>query len=302
MSKMDNTTVIKTTARFQEANEPNRQKPIIRIDGAPPTIYEDFNELPNTIRASIDSGRDNPFRPDGKIYKSADPIVDYYKFGPNQSRANSPTDSQLLLNVNQTSAQKSSWFRRKRKTTSKKEAKNGIDEKTGEEKKKSCWRRICCCCSCSFRCCKKSANSQSQVEPKTIHEARSRRQVEEDAKRANDLALEIADSNTKDNKNNQQILGKLSATNPKQTKSVVVKDYSNSGEVKFKNGTSTTTISPLVPINVKQQQPNLRAPEEGLGTGGSDKNSDKQDNIIANESTVTTTKVKTTKPSKCIIS
>lgn len=299
MNKIDNGTVIKTTARFQEANEPNRQKPIIRIDGAEPTIYRDFEDLPNTIRASIDSGRDNPFRPDGKIYKSADPIVDFYKFGPNQSRTNSPIDSKLLLNANQSSTDQSlSWFRRKRKAgvaTKKLNQNIKIDDSTGELKR-SCWRRFCCCCF-SFKCCNKgqSAQRDAQPEPKTIHEARTCLQAEEDAKRANDLALEIADSNKEDSK--LSLLGKLSRTNPKQTKSVVVKENDNSGELEFKNGTRTITPMP----NDGKQRPNPQVSEAGAG-GGSDKVSDMQHICIGNESTMTATKVKTTKPTKCVIS
>lgn len=148
--------IIKTTARFQEADEPIKQKPILQVDPlASGNMIQLHPPLPNTIRASIDSGRDNPFRPDGKIYKSADPIVDFYKFGPNQSRTNSPTDSQLLMpqvdgiaNKNGKDAQ-----RRKKKNN---ENKKGADSK----ERKSCWRRwFCCCCCC--QCFNRENKSQA---------------------------------------------------------------------------------------------------------------------------------------------
>lgn len=175
------TGIIKTTARFQETQEPLRQKPIIQIDpNAPLQQYE------NLARASIDSGRDNPFRPDGKIYKSADPIVDYYKHGPHQSRTQSPTDSKLLIGgdyndddeaeelvagkKNKKNKNKKEKKRARRKgetgatltlssSSSSSEMKKNIDLNEKKKKKKReqpCWRRWICCCCCCFEeggCC-----------------------------------------------------------------------------------------------------------------------------------------------------
>lgn len=133
--------IIKATAKFQEAAEPIKQKPIIQIDRT---------ALPNTIRSSLDSGRDNPFRPDGEIYKSADPIVDYYKYGPNQSRAQSPTDSQLLLNVGDSKEADKNNKTRRKKTKTKKE----------DGERRSCWRKwFCCCCCC--KCWNRKADGGS---------------------------------------------------------------------------------------------------------------------------------------------
>jgi len=124
--------IIKATARFHEAEEPLRQKPIIQQDRV----------LPNTVRASIDSGRDNPFKPDGKIYKLADPIVDYYKYGPNQSRAQSPTDSQLLLGFGQTGEANKSAENNDKNPKRKKRRKGN----EGDEERSCCRRWFCCCC------------------------------------------------------------------------------------------------------------------------------------------------------------
>lgn len=145
--------IIKTTARFQEAQEPLRQKPIIQIDpDAPLQQYE------NLARSSIDSGRDNPFRPDGKIYKSADPIVDYYKYGPHQSRTQSPTDSKLLMGDHTEDSQDENSLgagdektksknKNKKKKTKRKVAVERAN-KLPDEKRKPCWRRWFCCCCC----------------------------------------------------------------------------------------------------------------------------------------------------------
>lgn len=132
--------LIKTTAKYQEANEPLKQRPIIQIE----------RPLPNTIKASlVDSGRDNPFRPDGEIYKSADPIVNYYKHGANQSRAQSPTDSQLLLNSNQTnSTQSQSDSKLNQKDKKRKRARRrSTEDAAGGAKRRPCLSRwLCCCC------------------------------------------------------------------------------------------------------------------------------------------------------------
>lgn len=134
--------IIRATAKIQEAEEPIKQKPIIQID-------KDY--LSNNIRASIDSGRDNPFRPDGEIYKSADPIVDYYKYGPNQSRAQSPSDSQLLLNGKDVDGKKK-----------KKKRRRDDGAETGDGK--SCWRRwLFCCCCCFDKCCQSKEEDVNEV-------------------------------------------------------------------------------------------------------------------------------------------
>lgn len=153
---MSNDTIIKTTARYQEANEPPRQKPIIQIDS-------DFASAGNR-HSSIDSGRDNPFRPDGPIYKSADPIVDFYKYGPNHSRPHSPTDSQLaMLSGSQdgkaggAKTKETKEQKRRRKRREKQEAKA-----TGDQQKQSCWRRWLCCCCC--RCCRRRSNKCQALE------------------------------------------------------------------------------------------------------------------------------------------
>lgn len=116
-------TIIKATARFEEL--PPKQKPTIRITN-------NNGELPRT--GSINStGRDNPFRPESVIYKSADPIVDFYKFGPNQSRAQSPTESQLLLAG---------------------QAANKTNKRDELRERKSLWHRLCCC-RCFTCCCRR---------------------------------------------------------------------------------------------------------------------------------------------------
>lgn len=340
----DNAIVIKATARFQEADEPSRQRPIIRIDGAPPTIYQDFDQLPNTIRASIDSGRDNPFRPDGKIYKSADPIVDYYKFGPNQSRTNTPTaaESQLLLNGHRLSPDDNgstgssflsrNWLRRKRKTAEdggdrQKESKliGGNDRNIGEPDRqivKPCWRRWCCCCFCSLRCCKKKEqkpkdatdhNGKGQeIIPKTVVTIDSQQQQQvENRKRANDLALEIADSKRQleqdhyDYNNKPISLSKSpeASIKQRQLKTTIVIDHYNSqtGE----NGTSAVmnTSSTLKPTN-GHYEPNYKPDPLGKRGGA------RQDNGLGQDGptgpmpapTIHTTQVETTRSKKCIIS
>lgn len=133
--------IIKTTARYQDTDEPSKQRPIIHIAPA----------LPNTIRSSLDGGRDNPFRPDGAIYRSADPIVDYYKHGSAQSRGQSPTDSQLILNG-------STGERQDRPTS---------DECVGatDRHRKSCLRRwLCCCCCCGCGRCFKGKEGEKSDE------------------------------------------------------------------------------------------------------------------------------------------
>lgn len=177
MSTLNSDSIIKTTARFQEVSDPLRQRPIIKIDSpvsnttttSTTHLYNNNNnpKLPNTIRSSLDSGRDNPFRPDGEIYKSADPIVDYYKHGANQSRTQSPTDSQLLLNGanggdknKTTNSDKQQKKQKKQKKKCNANGEGGADDE--EEKKKSCWKRWFCCCCC---CCKKKKLNDESMTP-----------------------------------------------------------------------------------------------------------------------------------------
>lgn len=197
--------IIKTTAKYHDSNEPNKLKPIIKIDSnaAEHHYYiinddDDDNDYNNQlhsmkngglnyIRASIDSGRDNPFKPEGEIYRSAEPIVDYYKFGPNQSRAQSPSYDELVscyqsklmtvANNHETGLEALNAKNDKKKNKSKKKNKkeqetyrkqmrndeqqqqraNGThsscalvaDNNTGE-RRASCWRRwLCCGCRCN---------------------------------------------------------------------------------------------------------------------------------------------------------
>lgn len=140
MSISGSSGIIKTTARYREPNEAQRQWPVIQV--ADPAGNR--QHLPNTIRASLDSGRDNPFRPDGPIYKSADPIVDYYKNGANLSRPQSPTDSQILLGLLQpASAKKLENDQIQSHNNNKTDVKQPHDGRTNSA---SCWRKCFCCC------------------------------------------------------------------------------------------------------------------------------------------------------------
>lgn len=160
-------TPIKTTARFHEALQVDKQKPIIRIDSgngqAVMSHVSNSTELANTIRASIDSGRDNPFRPDGEIYKMTDPIVDYYLFGPDHSRSKTPIYAELDSSETNSKrsnreakkgklGKKSKWRREAPKV---RKQNNSMQETSGEneQEKQSCWRRwfFCCCCCCRRR-------------------------------------------------------------------------------------------------------------------------------------------------------
>lgn len=149
--------IIRTTVKYHEANEPNRHKPIIRIDGTTTTHYIDANDFAATVRASTDSGRDNPFRPDGEIYRSADPIVDYYKYGPNLSRAQSPIYSDLMSNgkaqlvsnggINVKGSKKLAKLEKQKRRKEGKLRVEHDDNSASAPERKSCWRRwFCCCC------------------------------------------------------------------------------------------------------------------------------------------------------------
>lgn len=155
-----------------------KQRPIIQFDsnlingGGQQEQHANYRN--NLVRSSIDSGRDNPFRPDGEIYKSADPIVDYYKFGPNQSRTQSPTDSQLLLNLYREDGKLSKKEKKKAKKELERRAKrraNGqaTGSKEGDEQgaeRGSFLRRLLCCCCChcftNSKCCKTNAKLKNE--------------------------------------------------------------------------------------------------------------------------------------------
>lgn len=208
--------VIKTTARFQEANEPNRQRPIIRID--PAISFDASGDLPNTIRDSIGSGRDNPFRPDGKIYRSADPIVDYYKNGPNQSRGQSPAEGLLADGKGKGKSSSSSSKRRKE----------------GRESCWSRWFRCCCCCGC-FRsgCCSKR---DSQITVTQVQNGSSKADVLGDDRSHLTAKAGAVDSGGK----------KIhSSKMTKQTKQVALKDHNswNSTTRAKSNGTMSSSIA-----------------------------------------------------------
>lgn len=150
--------VIKTRTSLHEANEPDRRKPIIRIDdssdGRTTTLahINDAAELANTVRASIDSGRDNPFRPDGEIYRMTDPIVDYYKLGPNYSRTQTPSYAEPVRH-NKKAAGRSRFWRRAAPANGAGSRGHGGELGTSPESgraARSCWRKwFCCCCRCS---------------------------------------------------------------------------------------------------------------------------------------------------------
>lgn len=164
--------VIKTTAKLHEASEPDRYKPIIRIDDkngrTTVTHISNSNELANTIRASIDSGRDNPFRPDGEIYKMTDPIVDFYKLGPNQSRSQTPTYADLTPSKSKSSSlkqNKDNKLRWRRKSSSKNNKNNDNNNVSSEIEPRSCWSKWFCCCCCCFKCCGKNETDKRQQAP-----------------------------------------------------------------------------------------------------------------------------------------
>lgn len=98
--------LIKTRANYLETGLELGQKrrPVVQLSANAPTNGIPREQLPNTIRVSIDSGRDNPFRPDGPIYRSVDPIVDFYRTTPSsrpQSRAEEPESAESPANGEQ---------------------------------------------------------------------------------------------------------------------------------------------------------------------------------------------------------
>ena len=161
--------VIKTTATIHEASEPSRYKPIVRIDdkNGNTTIshISNSNELANTIRASIDSGRDNPFRPDGEIYKMTDPIVDFYKFGPNQSRSQTPTYGELTPSKSSQPSKHNRLRWRKKSSPNSSNNNNDDDDANRDKEARSCWRKWFCCCCCCFKCCCKKETDKRQQAP-----------------------------------------------------------------------------------------------------------------------------------------
>lgn len=263
--------VIKATATFQEANEPPRQRPIIQIS---PSNGQQQILSSNLVRASIDSGRDNPFRPDGEIYKSADPIVDYYRHGPNQSRGQSPTDSQLLLNQNSKASKKNS---KKAKKADKKadRAKKNTEASQGAGRE-ACWRRwLCCLCCCrSFKCCNKTKQDEQ------LEKQNQRADVSQYS------SVPAVDSKTKEFK---------------QTKIVFLKDSvssdlnipRNQESVNTNDGLATTQQVPSLPAKEKSRLTRLAKDLSDEQSAKSGKASNKIDE---------TTKPKSTGKSKCVIS
>lgn len=132
--------IIKTRAKYIDTEDSTKQTPIIQMQ----------RPLPNTVRVSrLDGGRDNPFRPGSAIYKSADPIVDYYKNGQ-ASRPQSPSDQNSLIDSKPSDDNSA----------------NQTDDRGG----KSCWRKYMCCCladKCCRCCCSKSQESKAKPKPNT---------------------------------------------------------------------------------------------------------------------------------------
>lgn len=207
--------VVKTTARFLEAHEPIKQKPIIQIQHPSPA-----NSLPDTIRgarASVDGGRDNPFRPDGPIYRSADPIVDFYKQPSNQSRSHSPTDSQLLYSLirGESELEGKQLDGKQSKTNKKSKSKKSKDKSNQITKTKSsttscaacdcrtqklrrgsanqqvsrgdsCWRRWLCCC-----CCCRGRSGKPSGQPTSAHSCAAHSNVPEHKPQPGDVVKQI---------------------------------------------------------------------------------------------------------------
>lgn len=177
----DNQEPIKVTARFQDSVEPIRHRPIIRIEGS------------HIVRTSIDSGRDNPFRPDGDIYKSADPIVDYYKQAANQSRPQSANDNSALIGTSNGEKKQKRRFWRKRKFDDQGDgASRSRDETQKQQKtqKMSCLRRWLCCGCCNCGSSKKNDTSKVSKRPLS-------KEDEEIAKRLVEIAKQEAESQQK---------------------------------------------------------------------------------------------------------
>lgn len=175
---------IKVTARFQDSIEPIRHRPIIRIEGS------------HIVRTSIDSGRDNPFRPDGDIYKSADPIVDYYKQAANQSRPQSPNDNSVLIGDGTGEKKQKRRFWRKRKVDDQKSTPSlptsisETQQKQQKGTKKSCLRRWLCCGCCT--CCKSGKKNESSSKKRPMS-----KEDEEIAKRLVEIAKQEAEAQQK---------------------------------------------------------------------------------------------------------
>lgn len=156
---------IKVTARFQDSVQPIRHRPIIRIEGS------------HIVRTSVDSGRDNPFKPDGDIYKSADPIVDYYKQASNQSRPQSANDDSALIANGQKGNKRRFW--RKRRDDNPDQI-NQTEQ--GKSTKKSCLRKwLCCGCWCC-KCCRKNDSSKSGKRPMSKEDQEIAKRLAEIAK------------------------------------------------------------------------------------------------------------------------
>lgn len=281
--------IIKTTARFQEAHEPLKQKPIIQIDPAAP-----LQQYENLARSSIDSGRDNPFRPDGKIYKSADPIVDYYKFGPHQSRAHSPTDSQLLVGKQfgdddghedagdeaklRPSGKK--WWRRKRADDKKKHPNLSTTtddarparSKVKDAKERPCWRRWFCCCCCCFErddgscCCSRRKKEEkfdtSQYESPPSVDAKTK-----DFKQSKIVVLQTGDDSDRSiiSSHNSQQNGRNETSDRLVGGGGSLPDFDPNTEPKTL--TKTTETMPILATDQKvaaknQQQTRAKRPEQ----------------------------------------
>lgn len=138
--------IIKARARYLESDDSRKQTPIIQLD----------RPLPNTIRVSLDGGRDNPFRPGSAIYKSADPIVDFYKNGQG-SRTQSPSEFNSLVDS---------------KSGRDKDSQTTIDEQEANDQRKSCWRRYICCCfgfKCSCCCNREDKDRKVKESSKRVY-------------------------------------------------------------------------------------------------------------------------------------
>lgn len=272
--------LIRTTAKIQDTAEPARHKPIIKLD--PKHQQELVMGQPqpaDRLRASLDSGRDNPFRPDGEIYKLTNPIVDYYKFGPNQSRSATPTYAELDYF--------SSKNRRKRRAEKRAEL-------LSEGRAMPCWRRWFCCCCPKRRKRGQAADRPAEVggesapKPTTASNGGDGAQmlaVDGPATSGNDLNQ---NDQFQANVSRQRTTAKATGNNRTQPTKKVQLDGETTTTTNLKTaGRSNGTAGPLDEARTRTAKScDLHSPQANEGP----------------ETEPKTTKVKTVRTSRCVIS
>lgn len=151
--------VIRTTARYQDLPG-SSSIPAIKVERR-----NEFDQRVSELRAKLERGRENPFKPHTKIYNAVNPIVEQYKQFGSASSSRPSTPAIAVTGANSSSLD-SSNSQQPAPSDKKRLSANRNSSNPSKQSGACCWRRLCCCCCCccKSKCCSKKRPKIQSVE------------------------------------------------------------------------------------------------------------------------------------------